>query len=63
MSGDAPTAPIFVTYDGDTYWLACFADDPDDEHGDSLHPIDAGDTWDDLVAKVNAHLAVHGCAT
>ena len=46
MSGDAPTAPIFVTYDGDTYWLACFADDPDDEHGDSLHPIDAGDTWE-----------------
>ena len=52
---------VFVTYDGDTYWLQCFADDPDAEHGDPIHPIDAGDNWDELVAKVTAHQAEHGC--
>ena len=52
---------IFVTYDGDTYWLECFADDPDAETGASVHPIDAGDKWPDLAAKVAAHQAEHGC--
>ena len=39
-----------VTFDGDTYWLAC--DQCDD---DSLHPIDAGDSLAQLVAKANEH--------
>lgn len=46
---------IFVTYDGDTYWLACFAADPDAEHGYPIHPIDAGDTWPELLAQVASH--------
>jgi hypothetical protein len=29
---------IYVTYDGDTYWLACFADDPDADDGDPRPP-------------------------
>lgn len=53
---------IFVTYDGDTYWLECFADDPDAEHGEPIFPIDAGDNWAELQAEVAAHQASHGCA-
>jgi hypothetical protein len=52
---------IHVTYDGDTHWLQCFADDPDAEHGEIIHPIDAGDSWDEMAAKVAAHRAEHGC--
>ena len=55
--------PIFVSYDGDTHWLACFADDPDAEHGIPVHPIDAGDDWVTLEAKVAAHQAEHGCGS
>jgi hypothetical protein len=54
---------IHVTYDGDTYWLECFADDPDAENGRIVHPISAGDPWGDLVAKVAAHRAEHGCGS
>jgi hypothetical protein len=48
---------VNVAYDGDTYWLACFGENPDSEHGDPIHPIDAGDTWLTLAAKVDNHVA------
>lgn len=53
---------VFVTDDGDTLWLECFAEDPDAEHGQIIHPISAGDDWDSLAQKVAAHEAEHGCA-
>lgn len=53
--------PIHVTYDGDTYWLECFAGDHEAEHGQIIHPIDAGDAWDTLAEKVAIHQAQHGC--
>ena len=56
---DAST--IFVTYDGDTHWLECFANDPDAEDGDIVCPVGAGDGWGDLAARVAAHQAEHGC--
>lgn len=56
MPEQAPAPHIAVTYDGDTYWLACFAAKPDSDLGDTIHPIDAGDTWDTLAAKARAHL-------
>ena len=59
--GDRNT--IFVTYDGDTYWLECFADDPGASRGAPVHPIDTGDEWPDLAAKVAAHQTEHGCGT
>lgn len=46
---------LYVTFDGDTHWLACFAADPDGEHGDPIHGIDAGDAWGDLLTKVAEH--------
>jgi hypothetical protein len=51
---------IFVTCNGG-YWLQCFADDPDAEKGAIVYPLDAGDNWDTLVAKVAEHRAEHGC--
>lgn len=53
---------IHVTYDGDTHWLECFADDPNAEHGDIIGTLDAGDKWDDLCALVFVHQSEHGCA-
>jgi hypothetical protein len=62
---DAPAAGthplIAVTYDGDTYWLECFEDDPDAEHGEIICPIDAGDKFFDLAAQVDRHIVNHGC--
>jgi hypothetical protein len=55
-------ADVYVTYDGDTHWLACFKDEPDSESGDVIHPISPGDSWDTLTAKVREHRAEHGCA-
>jgi hypothetical protein len=52
---------IFVTFDGDTHWLECFAADPDADHGDPIHPIDAGDTWEQLTERVNHHRVEHRC--
>lgn len=67
-AGEAATAPangthplIAVTYDGDTYWLECFEDDPDAEHGEIICPIDAGDKFFDLAAQVDRHIVNHGC--
>lgn len=53
---------IFVTFDGDTHWLECFAEDQDAEHGEVLRPLDAGDTWEELLAAVAAHRTEHGCS-
>jgi hypothetical protein len=52
----APT--VFVTYDGDTHWLEC---DHGDGEGDVIAPVEPGDSWDDLAAKVREHQAGHGC--
>lgn len=52
---------IHVTSNGG-YWLSCFADDPDSEFGDPITPIDPGDNWDEMAAKVAAHRAEHRCA-
>jgi exosome complex RNA-binding protein Rrp4 len=54
------TCSIYVTTDG-YLWLECFADDQEAEHGAVITELDAGDHWDDLVAKVQAHIAEHGC--
>ena len=53
---------VAVTFDGDTHWLECFADDLDAEDGDLVAQVDAGTHWDELLAKVAAHQAEHGCA-
>lgn len=53
---------IHVTYDGDTYWLQCFSDDPSAEMGVIVDPIDIGDSWITLAEKVAEHQAQHGCA-
>lgn len=58
MTAPTDTAQhVYVTFDGDTHWLACFGADPDAEFGDPIHPIDAGDTWQELATKVNNHVA------
>ena len=53
---------IHVTSNGG-YWLECFADNQDAEHGDAFAVVDPGDRWDVLAAKVAAHEAEHGCGT
>ena len=53
---------VYVTLaDGSYLWLECFADDEEAEHGSVIQQLDAGDKWDDLVTKVAAHVAEHGC--
>ncbi len=51
---------VYVTYDGDTHWLEC---DHGTGEGSIIAPVEPGDKWDDLVAKVREHQAEHGCAT
>ncbi len=46
---------VFVTTDGGTHWLECFARDINAEHGYPIHPISPGDAWPELVAKVTGH--------
>lgn len=59
---DRPLAsPIIVDYDGDAYWLSCFAVDRDAELGERIHTIAAGDTWPTLAAAVRDHLTRDGC--
>jgi hypothetical protein len=43
-------------------FLQCFADDPDADSGQIIDPVDPGDSWDTLAAKVREHQAEHGCA-
>lgn len=52
---------VYVTYDGDTHWLECVVVDRSDEDRAIITPIDAGDSWDALAAKVREHQTEHGC--
>ena len=58
--GGAGMSAIYVTGDGYLY-LECFADDPDAEKGVIIAELAAGDRFDDLAAKVAAHITEHGC--
>jgi hypothetical protein len=52
----------FVSTDGATTSLQCYADDPDAEDGQFITFVDLGDKWDDMAAKVTEHQAAHGCS-
>jgi len=52
---------IYVTFDGDSHWLECFAADPDADDGQIVAPVGSGDKWDVLAARVSAHCTEHGC--
>jgi hypothetical protein len=46
---------VFITTDGDTMWLSCYATDPDSEFGHPIRPVEPGDTWEDLLVAVHGH--------
>lgn len=48
------SARVFITTDGDTLWLECFAQG-DGDKGHQIRPVEPGDTWDELAAAVQAH--------
>lgn len=52
---------IAVTAPDGYLWLQCFADDPDADDGETIVQVEAGDSWDGLMAHVAAHVAGHGC--
>lgn len=54
---------IYVTTDGDTLWVKCFADDPDADDGEIITLVEPGSKWDDLAAAVAGHQAAHACGT
>lgn len=51
---------IVFTYDG-AIKVECFEDDPDAEHGQLVCFVDAGGSFWDVAAKVDAHITEHGC--
>jgi hypothetical protein len=54
-----PDCSISVTTDGDTLWLECFAEDPDAETGAIVCPVEPGDSWESLAARVADHRGLH----
>lgn len=46
---------VFITSDGDTLWIECYAQDPDADRGHPIRAVEPGDSWDDLAAAVHAH--------